>query len=223
MMVNRRYGMLLVSGIVFCIQAENQVSQASGVAKDAQIAMEKQGNAKDSDLKVCYVDYVSAMRESKAGQQVTFDIEAKRKKMATELQELEKIFAYAVKEFQDKAVTMSDEAREKEQTRIAKMERDFKIRAQEYEEELKREMQRATEKLSKEFEEAVAEYARAEKLDVVVDKVTGRVIYSVVDQAPTMRVVTIMDRNHTKHISTESSKKQPTTVAKAKTDKQVLG
>jgi hypothetical protein len=45
----------------------------------------------------------------------------------------------------------------------------------------------------------------------------------VVDQAPTMRVVTIMDKNHTKHISAESSKKQPTAVAKADKKAPVLG
>lgn len=185
---------------------------AEPAKKDMQAEVAKKTEVK-KNLNVAYVDSLNAMRDSKAGQIVTADLEAKRKKMAEELQKCERQFAQEFKEFQEKVSTMSEDAREREQKRLAKLERDFKIKAQEFEEELKLEMQKATEKLSKELDDAVYEYARAANLDVVIDRVTGRVIYSAADQEPTQQVVSIMNKNHDNRVALEG--KKSTSVAKA--------
>lgn len=172
-------------------------------------------SATKKELKVCYIDSLAAMRDSKAGQIVTVELESKRKRVADDLQRREKEFTADVKMFQDKSPTMSPMAREDEQKRLAKMERDLKLTMQEKEEDFKVDMQRATEKLSKELDEAVFEFARAEKYDIVVDKITGRVVYSAADQEPTTHIVSIMDRNHEKRGS--SGKQSSTAVASSKT------
>jgi Skp family chaperone for outer membrane proteins len=124
------------------------------------------------------------------------------------------------KEFQEKASMMSEDAREKEQKRLVKMERDFKIKAQEYEEDFKVSMQKATEKLSKEVDDAVYQYARSNKIDVVVDKWTGRVIYSSQENEPTGEIVALMNQSHEKRVALENTKKSAasTTVAATKTE-----
>jgi len=58
-----------------------------------------------------------------------------------------------------------------------KMDREYKNKIQESEEELKIDMQKKTENLARNVDKAVIEIAKEEKLDAVVDKVTGRVIY----------------------------------------------
>lgn len=189
---------------------------ADQAKKDLSTGIAKKIEPK-KNLNVAYVDSLHAMRDSKAGQIVTTELEAKRKKMAEELQKCERQFTQDFKEFQEKASTMSEDAREKDQKRLAKLERDFKIKAQEFEEELKLEMQKATEKLSKELDDAVYEYARASNFDVVVDRVTGRVIYSAADQEPTEHVMCIMNKNHDNRLALEGKKPAATM---AKTDKK---
>ncbi len=72
---------------------------------------------------------------------------------------------------------MSESAREKEEKRLMKMERDLKNIVAEKEEELKQDMQQATELLAQSLDSGVVELAKKQDLDVVFDKMTGRAIY----------------------------------------------
>lgn len=214
MMNKKNLGLVAVSfALVGSLAAEQ-------MQKNVQPAASSHAKAK-KDMTVEYVDALAAMRESDEGKRITSEIETKRRKMAEELQKIEKQLMQSAKATQEKWSTMSEEAREKTQREMAKAERDYKMKAQEYEEELQREMQKATEKLSKELDEAVAQYAQESKIDVVIDRVTGRVVYSVVDQEPTQKITELMNKNCKQTVVAEGNKKSAGTTV-AKTDKKSM-
>lgn len=130
-----------------------------------------------SDLSIAFVDSFAIMGECQEGQLARKDIENKRDLAAQEIQEESKVFEKAKNDYIAKSTTMSDSAREKEEKRLMKMERELKTIVAEKEEELKQEMHVATENLAQSLEAGVNQLAKAQNLDVVFDKMTGRAIY----------------------------------------------
>ncbi len=147
----------------FCYAANGETSLAQLAGK--------------TDLSIRFIDSFEVMRLSKGGQDAQKELEKQRNELAGELQKDEQKLKNAAADFQAKAATLSEAARDKEQQRLVKMERDLKVKAQEYEETIKLSMQRITEKLARDVEEAVTTLAKEQRYDAVVDTMTGRVIF----------------------------------------------
>jgi Skp family chaperone for outer membrane proteins len=145
------------------------------------------------DLRVRYVDGFAAMRECEEGKKVAGEIESKRKKLAEKIEGEEKKIAQAMNEYKVKMSTMSQEARLKEEQRFARMKTEYESMVREADEEMKLVMAQATEKLAKQFDVAVADMAKHEGLDVVVDITTGRVVYTTHRANFTAKIVTAMN------------------------------
>lgn len=129
------------------------------------------------DARISVVESYAIMGESTPGLQEREAMEAKQSNARLEIQEKAKELEKGRSEYAKKASAMTDSARKAEELRLAKMERDLNDLAQEKGEELKQEMQIATERLMQELESAVTELAQENNLDIVVDKITGRILY----------------------------------------------
>jgi len=136
------------------------------------------GTVMADDLKIRFIDTFAAMRESTEGTKVAENIEKKRESIAKQLEADGKKLEAADKEVRAKMSTMSKEAINKEEARITKMKRDLENKVRDGEETLKLEMQQATETLAHKVEKAVDVYAKKENPDAIIDKTTGRVVYT---------------------------------------------
>jgi len=179
--------------------ADKKVSAAKKVAKkmDKNIDVSNYFVGQEPDLKVRYIDSLKAMQASKEGQDVSAKLEKKRKELSDKIAAEEAQLAKAMEEYKTKASTLSDTAREKEEQKLVKMEREYKNLVQASEDELKLAMQRATERLAKEVDKAVAVIAKRDGLDAVVDIATGRTLYASEQADYTQKVVVAMDGERT--------------------------
>lgn len=158
------------------------------------------------DAHVMFVETFTVMGEGETGQIARKEIESKRDLASQEIQEESKKMEKAKNDYVSKASMMSDAAREKEEKKLMKMDRDLKNLVAEKEEELKVDMQLATEKLAQEMEVAVVELAQQEHIDVVFDKMTGRAIY--VSQAFDFTDKVIERVNEKHHLKLAQNKKE---------------
>lgn len=134
--------------------------------------------ADTSDIKIRFIDTFAAMRESTEGIKVADSIEKKREGIAKQLEADGKKLEAKDKEVRAKMSTMSKEALNKEEATMTKMKRDLENKVRDGEETLKLDMQQATENLAHKVEKAVDAYAKIEKPDAIIDKTTGRVVYT---------------------------------------------
>lgn len=147
-------------------------------------------------LNVAYMDVFGAMRECKEGMLEAEKLEQKRKDLARGIETESKKLETAMAKFKTEASTLNDSARAKKEQELVKMKREVENLVQGSEEEMKLVMQQVTEALAKEVEQAVVAIAQKDKLDAVIDKVTGRVIYSTDKADYTSKVVQSMNKNY---------------------------
>jgi outer membrane protein len=131
-----------------------------------------------TDLKIRYIDTFAAMRESEEGIKISKELDQKRKELAKNIENQEKKLTQAMTDYRSKASMLSDNARSKEEQKLAKMKREYENMVKESEEELKLVMQQKTEQLGRQVDKAVAKVAQEDKLDAVIDRMSGRVIYA---------------------------------------------
>lgn len=155
---------------------------------------------------VMFVETFTVMGEGDSGQMHRHEIETKRDLATQTIQEESKKIEKAKAEYVNKATTMTDAAREKEEKKLIKMDRDLKNMITEKEEELKLDMQIATEKLVQEMEVAVVELAQQENIDIVFDKMTGRAIYVSEKFDITEKVIKRVNENY--QVKVAQNKKQ---------------
>lgn len=129
------------------------------------------------DATIRVVESFTTMGESEKGHIKRNEIETKRDLSMQEVQDESKKFEKAKTDYLAKSTTMSDSAREKEEKKLIKMERDIKNLVAEKEEELKLDMQLATENLAQDLEQSIVRLAQNENIDIVIDKMTGRALY----------------------------------------------
>jgi Skp family chaperone for outer membrane proteins len=191
-MVFKKALLLASAAVVMGSHAARAEVQAKASPK-AQVA---KSQAHDSDLNIAWVDSLTLMRECEAGKIAAKAIEAERDKLTKELQAREQKIAQDIKEFQAKASTLSPDTRKSEEERIMRLRGDFEGFVQKCEEQMRIAMQAATEDLAKDIEEVVAFYAQNQKLDAVLDTMTGRVIWSSGKSNITQSLVARMDERH---------------------------
>lgn len=170
------------------VEAKSSPMNKSQVAKPA---------ARNADLNIAWANSFEIMRGCADGQDAAKIIEDKRAQLTEELKAREQKIAQEIKEFQAKASTLSADARKSEEERIMRLRADFEGFVQKCEEQMRIAMQEATEQLAKDIEDVVARYAENEKLDAVLDTMTGRVIWSSGKSDITKHLVQRMDERRT--------------------------
>lgn len=196
----------LVSGAVLggIGYIKSEVPKAAKPEVNTSIDLSK--HVTTGDLKIRYIDAFTAMRECKQGIEEVAKLEERRQELAKKIEQEGKKYEASVNEFKAKTSTMSESARAKKEQELVRLKRDYESMVQGSEEEMKLVMQQITELLGREIEVAVTQYAQAEGLDAVIDKVTGRVLYTSSKADATTKVVTIMDKNHAVKVAKGGSK-----------------
>ncbi len=165
--------------------------------------------AKDS-LQIAFVDSFKGMRDCKDGQVVSKELDAMRDKFSKEIQQEAQKIAKADSDLKAKvaaleaqASTLKPEAFAREKQLLAKQDRDIKKRTeelqnsvQEKEEMIKVVMQQKTEELAIKIEEGIIAAAQKNNVDAVIDKMTGRVMYTKEDNTGdiTTEVIAFVDK-----------------------------
>jgi Skp family chaperone for outer membrane proteins len=189
-------------------EAPAKTLSAANIVGDANIAI---------DAAIGFVESFTIMGECTEGQKARKDIEGKRDLATQEIQDESKKFEKVKTDYIAKSTTMSDSAREKEEKKLMKMEREIKSLVAEKEEELKLDMQLATETLAQGLEAGVAKLAKNENLDVVFDKMTGRAIYVSEKFDYTTKAIKEVNKNYEVKLAQNKQTESATKVADNKT------
>ena len=212
--------LLVGSCAVFVTKTTSQKEQAAIKAGSAATHIDAssvmtafEGTA---DLKIRYIDMFAAMRESQEGQQVSKELDAKRKEYAQKIEQEEKRLQQAMTEYRSKSSMLSESARSKEEQQLAKMKREYEGVVKNSEEELKLIMQQKTEQLGRKVDKAVTEVAKKDGLDAVVDKVSGRVIYTSQKSDCTTKITQAMNTTYETVVAQGDKKSEAVSVASNK-------
>ncbi|HEV2601053.1 MAG TPA: OmpH family outer membrane protein [Candidatus Babeliales bacterium] len=162
------------------------------------------------DLKVRYVNTMDAMQMSARGKEVQKELEVKRDELTNKVKNEESRIQQAVAMFKSKESTLNKNARNEEEAKIVKMQREYEMLLKTCEDDLKLAMQQATEALSVELEKTITTLAQNNKYDVVQDVYTGRTVYASERAMITNDLIQSMDKQFV-----ASNKKAPAKTAAA--------
>ncbi len=123
-------------------------------------------------------DQVIGMSQSELGKEEQKAMEKLQTDLAAELETERKGLDDRLKLFNAKKDTVSEDARKKEEQELMTASNDLQAKVRKAQEQIRAEMTKATEKLAKLAEDAAVEIAKAEKVDVLLEKNTGRVVYT---------------------------------------------
>ena len=171
---------------------------ASGIKSDISASSKKSESTPFKGLKVKIVNGYQVAGSSKKGSVIRQEFISKKEKAEKQLHTEQQKLIEANKEFTAKAAALSDTAKEAEEKKIAKMDRDLKLKAQELKEELETEMYKKTEELGIEFESTVKTYGKEHNLDLVIDESSGRVVYVAENLKCSDEIIKLMDKKFDK-------------------------
>lgn len=160
------------------------------------------------NLYIAFVDSFKAMRECKDGQMMGKELDEMRERFSKELQQEAQKIAKDENDLKTKASTLKPEVLVKEQRRIEKLKRELEDVVREKEETLKIAMQQKTEELAVKIEESIVSVAKEKGVDAVIDKMTGRVMYTKDDNTSdiTKDAITFVDKQTVKLTSSATKK-----------------
>lgn len=170
---------------------------------------------RETNLKLATVNILEVMRDSKEGKQVGVELEERRKQLTDDIRADDQKFAQAMNNFKNKSATLSDTAREKEESRLMGMRRDLEAKVQKSEDELKHAMQKASDRLTVKVQKEVERVAQAKNVDLVIDEASGRVLHSSKRASFTKEVVASLNAEQAQTVA-KAKAPQATKVAAAK-------
>jgi len=132
----------------------------------------------DKPLNIAFVDSFEAMRECEEGQKVGREIDAMRDKASAQIKAEAEKLAQADSDLKAKASTLNQQVLAKKGRELEKQRRDLEERVREEEEAIKIAMQQKTEVLATQVEAGIVSVAKERGVDAVIDKMTGRVMYT---------------------------------------------
>lgn len=160
--------------------------------------------------RIGYVSSTAILNESKLGKQLKKELDQKYESIARELQSEEQRLVKASNDLQTKKTTLSTEALESEQNRLKKEAINFQAKRTEKEEEFKTAEQKAQERLIKDILEVAASIGQQDGYDAVVDKESGKVLWTAAKNDCTNKLLAGLDKKFdqtTKVASSGSTKK----------------
>ena len=164
-----------------------------------------------TNLKFRFIDSFELMRETEEGKKISQELQETYKKYTAEIQKDDEELAKEKSEYARKRSMLSETAREAEEKKLIKKERELKNKIQEKEEEYKMTFNKATEQVFKEITEAVTKTAKEEGLDAVFDINSGRALYVADNVNYTAKVKNSMNEKYkTKLAKNDSGKKAAT-------------
>ena len=166
----------------------------------------------ETPLNFALVDSFQAMRECGDGERVSKELDLFREKLSKEIQEEAQKITKEETDLKSKAATIKPDVLAKEQRNLDKQKRDLEEKVRESEDEIKLVMQQKTEELAVKVEEGIVAVAKAKDFDAVIDKMTGRVMYTKDERKGDITVETIeyMNKKSTT-VAKQDARPRPTT------------
>ncbi len=198
----KKLSILLLTAFSFLPAAAETIAQgAKTVSKETKTELEsktealaKSGLDVHLDLKVRYVDAFEIMQKSKLGLAEAEKLQEMNKNWTEEITAKGQKLEQEARAFEAKKTTMSEAAAQAEAKRLAKDKRDLEARVQECQQDFQMAQQKATERILKEMRECATQVAKAEGLDVIIDKMTGQVLYSSPQSECSNSIIALMDK-----------------------------
>lgn len=194
-------GLALTSG---CALADTSKIEGLVTAKDVTL-----------DLKIRYVDAFEVMQNSKLGVQMGQELVETNKKWAEEINKRGRELEQELVSYEGKKSTLSADARDKQEKYLAKAKREYQSYVEERQQDFQKEQAKATEKVLKEVKESASLVAKAEKIDVIVDKMTGQVLYNSPKADFSDKIIVSMDKKHAAPKATAVAEAKKPAAAKA--------
>ncbi len=145
------------------------------------------------------VDSFKAMRECKEGVKISGELDALRDKLSKEIQDEAQRITKDETDLKSKAATIKPDVLAKRERDLAKQKRALEEKVGESEQEIKLVMQQKTEELAVKVEEGIVAVAKRMDVDAVIDKMTGRVMYTKDDKKGdiTVEAIDFVDKKST--------------------------
>lgn len=170
------------------------------------------GSSIAKDMQIVFVDSFKAMRECKDGQLVGKELDDMRDAFSKEIQAEAQKIANMEKDLKSQASMLKADVLNKKTREIDRMKRDLEDSVREKEESIKVAMQQKTEALAMKVEESIVTVAKSKDVDAVIDKMTGRVMYTKEDNKGdiTNEAIAAVDKKGITVASTKAPEKKPT-------------
>lgn len=130
-----------------------------------------------ADFKVGVVDSSDILSKCSEGKKVQDTLKRKSEELGKNLQRQEQEIGRAVEDFRKQAGVMKDEAKKKRQEELTKRANEFQRRVQDADKQMGILEQKEMEPLLKKLEKAVADVARENKIDLVLDRRRSGLLY----------------------------------------------
>lgn len=172
------------------------VAMSSGLILADTSKVEALVNNKDVnfDLKIRYVDAMEIIQNSKVGMKTGQELMDTQKKWADEINTRGKELEKEMVAYEAKRSTMSEASRDKQDKYFAKAKRDYQAYVEEKQADLQKEQAKANDKIFKEVRESAAIVAKAENIDVIVEKMSGQVLYNSSKADFSSKIIANMDK-----------------------------
>lgn len=166
-------------------------------------------------LDIAFVDSFQAMRECEDGKRVGKELDAMRDRLSKEIQDEATKITKEETELNSKASALKPDIIAQNKRKIEKRKRELEDKVRESEEEIKVAMQQRTEELAVKIEEGIVEVAKTKGVDAVIDKMTGRVMYTKDNQKGdiTSDAISYVNKKTATVAKNETQKTAPTAAA----------
>jgi len=149
-------------------------------------------------LDIQVINTVEIMQRSKEGQLVVKEFEQERQVVAKGLEADQQKLMQDVKAFESKKATLTEAAARKERNTLEDQDHAFKRKVADAEETLRNKMQERTEKVAQSVEKSIKEIAEEVGADIMLDEMTGRVVYAKESLKQTQKAIARMDDSYAK-------------------------
>jgi outer membrane protein len=164
-------------------------------------------NADGTVIRFC--DMFNTMATAADGKEKQLEMDALQRVETNNLERQRQESAKKLEEFNAKKDMLSKEARAKEEQELMALSRDLQNEVQKAQERVRHELNKATEELARAAEQAAIEVAKEEGVDFLIEKNTGRVIFSKDAYDLTSRVTDKMNGNRELRLAAQNKQQQP--------------
>lgn len=159
-------------------KAQKQINQEMKKAEHTLAALDGHDKVLGASPVISTFDQIVSMSQSELGKEEQKAMEKLQTEKATVLEADRKVLDERLKEFNVRKDTLSEAARKKEEQELMAASNSLQADVRKAQELIRAEMTEATNRLAKVADEAAIEIAKAEQVDVLLEKNTGRVIYT---------------------------------------------
>jgi Skp family chaperone for outer membrane proteins len=161
-----------------------------------------------TSLTIAVIDENKLVNETSASNICKEKIEAERARIEKEVGTMVQKFESSKGEFANKKATMSDTARAQEEERLLKMYNECEAAYRSGNDTMQRIFEREKGNLGKMISEGAKEFAQANKVDLVLDKTSGRVWYADPKFDATQDIFAVMEKKYTQPSATTKTPEQ---------------